>query len=140
MLILVGAKAKDLKKVKKISEKLGKDTLIILLNGRATASKTINKNTEKNKEDEDKYDWISTEFESVFNYAPPISSIVDRELLLYHELGDKWYIAEKDKSQKSGLSGLVGSLISSGFTTIWEGDERPIDIDNILQSSPTLKN
>ena len=136
VLILVGPKSKDMKKVKRIHEKLGLDTLIILLNGRATVTQTIKKNKENNKDDENN-DWISSEFESVFNYAPPSTSgqLVDRELLLYHEMGEKWYIAEKDKEQKTGLSGLVGSLTAgSGFKTLWEGDLRPTDIEEILKS------
>ena len=141
VLILVGPRAKDMKKVRKIHEKLGQDTLIILLNGRATATQTIiKKNLEKSNEEADKStDWISEEFISVFNYAPPnlnARAFLERELLLYHEIGDKWYIAEKDKDQKSGISRLVG-LTSSGFKTIWEGDNRPndLEIENILQSS-----
>jgi len=140
VLILVGPRAKDMKKVKKIHEKLGQDTLIILLNGRATATQTIKKNLEKNNEEPDKSnDWISEEFMSVFNNAPPNVSgaFVERELLLYHEIGDKWYIAEKDKDQKSGISRIVGSLTSSGFKTIWEGDDRPndLELEKILQTN-----
>jgi len=126
-----------MKKVKKIHEKLGQDTLIILLNGRATATQTImKKKIEKNNDEEDKItDWISEEFLSVFNYAPPNLSgqLAERDLLLYHEIGDKWYLAEKDE-KKGGLSGLVGSLTNSGFKTLWEGDTRPNDaeIETIL--------
>ena len=130
-----------MKKVKKIHEKLGQDTLIVLLNGRATATQTImKKKIEKNNEEEEKItDWISEEFLSVFNYAPPNLSgkLAERDLLLYHEIDDKWYIAEKIEN-KGGIGGIVGSLTSSGFKTLWEGDNRPSDaeIESILLAPP----
>lgn len=149
VLILAGPRAKDFRKIRKIESKLGQDTLIILINARAEAveifSSKKNKSTkdqgqekegEKGKEASDSMategkdaelsdpEWTLKAFNNIFNYAPPAIDAGDRELLLYHEISDKWALVEKGKDTK----GLFGTGIGSGgitLNTIWEGDSRP---------------
>ena len=110
VVMVVGPRAKDVKKLLKVHEKVGDETLIIVINGRASVA--ASKDGEGN--------WIDDVFVPVFNYAPPPLSGLDRELLLYHQFNGPWYLAEKEKGNK-GILGLGGS----DFKTIWEGDKRP---------------
>eukprot|EP01041_Mallomonas_annulata_P009104 gene9105-18866_t len=97
VLIIVGARAKDLSKIRIIHDKLGDDTLVILLNTRldvlllpsSSTTNNNNKNKSKNKSntntdvdnDNDStstststssHGWIREVFRPVFHYAPPI--------------------------------------------------------------------
>lgn len=119
IIIVAGPRVKDIKKLKKIHEKLGQDTLIVLINARASLGALSSDN-----------DWVNSAFTSVFHYAPPIidKGSDKRELLLYHEFNSKWYLAEKELKD-----GILGSGIqlptltgTSGFKTIWEGVKKPI--------------
>ena len=133
---------KDLKKLKKVSERLGEGTAIILINARAsieaglakTAASTVDSDGEDN-------DWISKAFVPVFHYAPPLLNKSDmskeRDLLLYHEYGGPWYLAEKEKiDEKGGLLGSIGGMLggAGNFKTLWEGKNRPsaIEMKDIL--------
>ena len=148
LIIVAGPRPKDIKKLRKIHERLGEDTLIIFINARASiaaASTNAKKVAEADSELElQNADWVSGAFTPVFHYAPPIitagegdSDIVadkkslKRELLLYHEFGGDWYLGEKEAKD-----GLFGSGISmpdltgnSGFKTIWEGKSRPAKVE-----------
>lgn len=141
LIIVAGPRAKDIKKLKKIHERLGEETLIIFINARASiaaastsakrsASATIDSDVESDNDD-----WVTGAFTPVFHYAPPLINVAEseaglkgkdtkRELLLYHEYGGDWYLAEKEVSE-----GLFGTGISlpgnSGFKTLWEGKARP---------------
>lgn len=136
VLIIAGPRAKDLKKIKKISEKFGDGTLIILLNGRTRAmvDSTANRNSistatggeDVNVDDisEDAQtvsltDWIESTFENAFNYAPPVLSgaldeLDKKDLLLFHEFKGKWYLAERDTDgdNDGGNAGMMGSINS----------------------------
>ena len=136
LVIIAGPRAKDIKKIRKIHERLGEETLIIIINGRAsvTAASTRAKSAvaAEGETETDHLDWMTKFFTPVFHYAPPFENLskptpstTQRELLLYHEFDGDWYLAEKES--KDGLFGTGISLpsIGSGFKTIWEGKTRP---------------
>lgn len=144
IIIVAGPRPKDIKKLKKIHERLGQDTLIVFINARASiaaASTNSKKSIEADSELEaENADWVTEAFTSVFHYAPPLIASMPseievtatddsqkRELLLYHEFGSDWYLAEKEVNEGifgSGIS-LPSITSSSGFKTIWEGKSRP---------------
>ena len=100
----------------KIHDKLGEDALIVLLNSRLSAQ--VGQGGAGQREANELQDL----FVSTFHYAPPAvdpSDAGDRELLLFHEFGRKWYLGEK-----SGGKGVLG-LGQGGFETLWEGEARP---------------
>jgi len=121
IIIIAGPRVKDIKKLKKIHEKLGDDTLIVLINARASLG-AVSSDSDNG--------WVNSAFTSVFHYAPPIidNGSDKRELLLYHEFNSKWYLAEKEL--KDGILGSGIQLPSltgnSGFKTVWEGENKPI--------------
>ena len=125
VLILVAPRPKDWKKIRKVSEKCGDDTLILALNPRIDVI--------KEKLDDEMLEWIEGTFLSVFHYAPPplmdSKAIDNRDVLMYHEFGGGWYMAEK-----RDVKGLLGS--SAKFDTIWSGNAKPTveDIPNLLKS------
>lgn len=152
IIIVAGPRPKDIKKLKKIHDRLGQDTLIVFINARASIA-AVSTNSRKSIEAEGEFeaeniDWVTGAFTTVFHYAPPLITSVSsdsaategnlkRDLLLYHEFGGDWYLAEKEVNE-----GIFGSGISlpsitgnSGFKTIWEGKDRPgkIDIINLLK-------
>lgn len=156
LIIVAGPRAKDIKKLKKIHERLGEDTLIIFINARASiaaVSTGARKNavTDSDAAEVENGDWVTEAFTPVFHYAPPIVTAavstpeetagkdsLKRELLLYHEFGGDWYLAEKEIT-----GGIFGTGInlpslsgSSGFKTLWEGKNRPakVDILNLLKT------
>ena len=119
-----------MKKLKKVSERLGEGTAIILINARASIEAGVAKSTAEN--DGDDNDWISSTFVPIFHYAPPLldksEMISERDLLLYHEYGGPWYLAEKEKTdEKGGLLGSIGGMLggAGSFKTLWEGKNRP---------------
>lgn len=119
VLIVAGPRTKDLKKLRKIHDKLGEDTLIVLVNARLGAQETLQTNAVASE-----VEALRSVFTPVFHYAPPVvdKAAGDRELLLFHEFSQSWALAEKDKDSK-GILGL--KLGSSVFKTLWEGDARP---------------
>jgi hypothetical protein len=141
VLILAGPRAKDFKKIRRIEAKLGMATLIILINARADAVETLTaakKNKSAGGKDKEGVEgtaetevalsdteWIHQTFNSIFNYAPPaVEAGGERELLLYHEIADKWALVEKEKDTK----GILGTGLGAGgvaLRAIWEGDSRP---------------
>jgi len=142
VLIIAGPRAKDFKKIRRIEAKLGMATLIILINARADAVETLTaakKNKSlggKDKEGVERTaetevalsdtEWIHQTFNSIFNYAPPAVEVTggERELLLYHEIADKWALVEKEKDTK----GILGTGLGAGgvsLRAIWVGDSRP---------------
>jgi Domain of unknown function (DUF1995) len=158
LLIIAGPRQKDMKKIRKIHERLGMDCLIILLNARAAATSAslpgnLNKNADgsasANSEESSSEVWIDNTFVNVFNYSPPYLAseatkgtattlAAERELLVYHEFESKWYLAEKPKAE-GGSKGGVGNILGNsggGFQTLWEGVARPsaAEIESILQS------
>ena len=127
LVIVCGPRAKDIKKLKKLHEKLGEGSCIILINSRASVEAAAAEATEKGAEDAH---WVSEAFTPVFHYAPPQlgAQTTDRDLLLYHEYTGPWYLAEKEKAdEKGGLLGSIGGMLSGAgsFKTLWEGKERP---------------
>jgi len=150
LLIIAGPRVKDYRKIRKISEKLGEGTCIILLNGRADAANALSSSTEEaaaeeSQDDEGKNsspsEWLTENYVSVFNYAPPalgketVAKMAaagfkeERDLLLYHEYGDCWYLGEKDPNSNKGILGLGGS--NKVFNTLFktEDDKRPTQAD-----------
>jgi hypothetical protein len=123
VLVIAGPRAKDWKKIRRITDKLTDETLIVLLNSRATAASLAS--TKLRGDDDSEMtvgQWISDNYEPVFHYAPPVlpeKVKTDKELLLYHEYGGNWVLAEKNKPK--GFVNLGGG----GFQTLWEGDARP---------------
>ena len=139
LVIIAGPRAKDIRKIRKIHERLGEETLIIIINGRASiaAASTRTKTTAAadSETETDHLDWLTQFFTPVFHYAPPFdyqskpaSSVTQRELLLYHEFDGDWYLAEKEANDGIFGTGINLPSIggSSGFKTIWEGKSRPI--------------
>lgn len=122
VLIIAGPRSKDLKKIRRLHERLGEDCVIVLLNGRLSAQDILQQSATVLEE----CSQLKSIFTPVFHYAPPALSNQggdkDRELLLYHEYAGKWSLAEKDKDSK-GILGL--KLGSSVFKTLWEGDSFP---------------
>eukprot|EP01038_Epipyxis_sp_PR26KG_P005666 gene5666-7823_t len=136
VLIIVCPRTKDYTKIKKASEKIGESTLFIIINGRI------------NFESNPSLDFDSR-FINVFHYAPPIIEksdetdkiIGNKELLLYHEYKNSWYLAEK----KSDNGNIIGNLLSGGgspFTTLWEGKSKPTtqEIINIFKKEEVSNN
>jgi hypothetical protein len=129
LVIVAGPRAKDIKKLQKMHEQLGEATCVILVNARAAVEAAVA------KADDGSGDWVSAAFTNVFHYAPPLlppatsSTAPARDLLLYHEYGSNWYLAEKEKKKGGdGLLGAVGGMLAGGsspFTTLWEGPQRP---------------
>ena len=133
LVIVAGPRPKDMKKLQKMHERLGESTCVILVNARAAAEAAAA------KADDNGGDWVSAAFTSVFHYAPPLlptppgpaagsTQAPARDLLLYHEYGQPWYLAEKEKKRGDGLLGAVGGLLAGGnaaFTTLWQGPTRP---------------
>ena len=62
----------------------------------------------KDKLDDELVDWIEHTFSQVFHYAPPpltdSKAINDRDILMYHEFGGGWSLAEKKET-----TGLLGN-------------------------------
>ena len=85
--------------------------------------------------------WVRASFENVFTYAPPVvgssksssssnggAKAEQRELLLFHEFRDRWYVAEKASGKASGagfMSDIQSSVVGSTFTTLLESENRP---------------
>ena len=154
LIIVAGPRAKDIKKLKKIHERLGEDTLIIFINARASiaAASSGSKKTAAADSDAEteNSDWVTEAFTPVFHYAPPIVTAVGseeesagkdslkRELLLYHEFGGDWYLAEKEINEGIFGTGISMPTLSgsSGFKTIWEGKIRPAKLEllNLLKA------
>lgn len=136
LIIVAGPRAKDIKKLKKIHDRLGEETLIIFINARASiaAASASGKKTVDPDLDTENADWVSGAFTSVFHYAPPLLGATEpasqienkkRELLLYHEFGGDWHLAEKEAADGMFGTGFTLPSISSGFKTLWEGSTRP---------------
>ena len=136
LVIVAGPRAKDIKKLKKIHERLGEETLIIFINARASiaAAAANGKKAADPDLDTENADWVSGAFTSVFHYAPPLLGAVEqgvqlenkkRELLLYHEFGGDWHLAEKEVDDGLFGTGFTLPSVSSGFKTLWEGSTRP---------------
>jgi hypothetical protein len=91
VIIIAGPRPRDWKKIRKVDEKFGDDTLILIVNGRTDIV--------KDKMKEEDITWVKDTFKPVFHYAPPpivdSKSISNRDILLYHEFGKSWYLAEK---------------------------------------------
>lgn len=124
VLIIPSPRAKDFKKIKKVHEKFGDGTVIILLNARVDAVEIL-----QGKEESD-LDWVRREFQPVFFYTPPIvvnSRGTGEELpdhLQYYEYpNNMWYIA---KNEKGGDGGLLGGMIggASPFKTLISSETR----------------
>ena len=83
VLIISGPRERDLKKVKKLSEKFGEGTLIILINARLNAMRkdVVEANEEledsKEKRMSNVVKSLQDSFENVFTYGPPV--LRDRE-------------------------------------------------------------
>ena len=129
LLIIPGPRAKDFKKIKRVHEKLGDGTLIILLNARVDAVEMLS-----GKEESD-LDWVRRDFKPVFFYCPPIvvnSQGAGEELqdhLQYFDFsekgGPKWYIAKNEGDDNSGGAGLLSNLMGSNpFKTLFVSDNR----------------
>ena len=79
-------------------------------------------------------------FRPTFHYAPPALDPRDsgeRELLLFHEFGARWYLGEKSQGK-----GPLGLGVGQGcFDTVWEGENRPspADIRTALQLNKLAK-
>lgn len=149
VLVVVGPRGKDLKRVVRLHERFGEGTLIILLNARLAAAGADFLSESKSGDSDEEPQLTGTAaaatalarvFVNAFHYAPPAvqeKSLSGKELLLYHEFNGKWYVAEQDRSSSSSSSGggggfleAVGSALSgggggSGFVTRWEGEQRP---------------
>ena len=139
VLVIIGPRAKDFKKIKKMHERLGEGTLIILLNARVDAVEIL-----ANKE-EGELDWVRRDFTPVFFYAPPVLVNGQGEaeekpnMLQYYEYKEKWYLAElSDKvgfgagvgggdtsNSKSVLDNLAASFTGSSFKILMETQHRP---------------
>lgn len=137
VLIVAGPRSKDWPKLKKLTDKLGEGTLVILINGRLSLPTATGRDQDPNQGFNE---WLDATFVPVFTYSPPepesdttssstsssLSSSAakkGRELLVYHEFETKWYIGEKEKGP--GFMGFGGG----GFTTLWEGANRPTPED-----------
>ena len=110
-----------------------------MINARASIEAGLAKTTTSTVNDEDDNDWISSSFIPVFHYAPPLldkSFASERDLLLYHEYGGPWYLAEKEKTEEKGLLGSIGGMLggAGSFKTLWEGKNRPsaVEMKDIL--------
>jgi len=104
IVIIAAPRPKDWKKVRLIHEKFGDDTLILLINTRADIL--------KDKMKPEDVEWLDNTFTWVYHYAPPptlenIKELDNRELLMYHEFGSKWSLAEK-KEDKGVLGTGLG--------------------------------
>jgi hypothetical protein len=121
VLVVVGPRAKDFKKIKKMHEKLGEGTLIILLNARVDAVELL-----AGKE-EGELAWLREAFTPVFTYAPPVLVNAQGEaeeqpnMLQYHEFGpeERWYIAEINT--KAGFGGRGGQTDANVFENLAAG-------------------
>ena len=103
-----------------------------MINARASIEAGLAKTTSTIENDDDESNWISKSFVPVFHYAPPLldksDMTTERDLLLYHEYGGPWYLAEKEKvDEKGGLLGSIGGMLggAGNFKTLWEGKKRP---------------
>lgn len=130
VIIIAGPRPKDWKKIRTLHEKFGDDTLILVINTRADILK------EKMKPED--IEWLDQTFKWVYHYAPPpildSNDLTAREILMYHEFGGKWTLAEKREEK-----GILGSNIGAGakFMTVWEGKEKPRteDIPTLIVTS-----
>ena len=149
LIIVAGPRAKDIKKLKKIHDRLGEETLIIFINSRASiaAASASGKKTADPDLDTENADWVSGAFTSVFHYAPPLLGATEpasqienkkRELLLYHEFGGDWHLAEKEAADGIFGTGFTLPSISSGFKTLWEGSTRP-DKKQLLEALEAIR-
>jgi hypothetical protein len=151
VLIIVGPRAKDFSsgKLRKIHEKLGEDTLVILLNARVDAMDIL-LNSEKKSDDDSssRLDWVRESFKPVFFYTSPciVNSQGKAEdamdLLQYYEYGDKWYVARQQDGGTGGVGGnMLDSLMSgsgiSTFKTLVTTSERlgPRELADALSGS-----
>jgi hypothetical protein len=124
VLIIPSPRAKDFKKIKRIHEKFGEGTVIILLNARVDAVEILS------GKEESEFDWVRDSFQPVFFYTPPIvvnSQGTGEELpdhLLYYEFKDKmWYIAKNEKGGDSSLLSVLGGG-SNPFKTLISSETR----------------
>lgn len=152
VLIITGPRAKDFRRIAKLNEKLGPETLIILLNARLAGVKVLGDN--KRMVEDAATDGLSkvaeeleSIFENVYNYSPPfLKKESKRDLLLFHEFKGIWRLAERrEKKQEvptedgNGIMNAVTSAVkavtgsSNEFVTIWTGNERP-DEETIMKS------
>lgn len=134
LLVICGPRAKDMKKIRNIHERTGEETLIILLNARIgsySSMKSDVKISDLLPSDANELEsWFGQTFSNAFNYAPPISkndAVTSRELLLYHEYGKEWSLAEQSVNNIFGLN--IGN--SPKLTTLWTGSSKPSETDII---------
>jgi hypothetical protein len=121
VVLIVGPRQKDLKKIRKLHERLGEDALIVLINARLSLIDQLVSGTGTSSTTSTEATTIRGLFTSVFHYAPPAIDKTNRELLLYYEFGKQWALAEKDTSP-----GLLGfKLGSQAFKTLWQGADAP---------------
>jgi hypothetical protein len=118
LLLIVGPRMKDYKKIKKLHGKFGDGTLFILINPYLDAAVQLTKSLDD--ETKETIEWIDQTFTNVFTYKPPVAEgVVGKDLLLYHEYDGKWLLAEKTMDK-----GLLG-MESVTFKTILESDKKP---------------
>lgn len=131
VLLVSGPRPKDFKKLLQIHEKLGDDTLIILVNGRLDTVLSTGSTLEQESAAS-----MRQKFLPIFHYAPPPPALlppnISRELLLYHEIDKNWYLAEK-LGRSSGIGSIIG--LGGGFETLLETNNRPTfeEISTVLK-------
>jgi len=123
LLLIVGPRLKDYKKIKKLHDKFGAGTLFVLINPYLDAALQLTKSMDE--ETKETIDWIDNTFVNIFTYKPPLVDGGKKELLLYHEYKGKWLLAEK--TIENGLLGME----SVAFNTILESEQKPDKADII---------
>lgn len=132
LLIIVGPRLKDLKKIKLISQKLTPATLIILLNARIGAMALESDSSNKSLGQ-----WFQDTYYNVFNYAPPIISnniATKNELLLFHEYSSRlWSLAKLEGNTNNMLGMNFGN--TNRFITIYQSKDRPNSktLENVIE-------
>ncbi|KAJ1434440.1 hypothetical protein B484DRAFT_326124 [Ochromonadaceae sp. CCMP2298] len=134
VLLVAGPRAKDARKIIKLHEKFGEATFIALINARLDAIVAGADSAAAAAAEE-----VDEIFDNAFHYAPPVLSTAG-EFLVYHEFGEKWYVAEKPKKESGGgIMDSVGSMVGQmtgkdDLVTRWEGDEKPTQ-EQIMQAT-----
>lgn len=126
LLLIVGPRIKDYKKIKKLHDKFGAGTLFVLINPYLDAALALTKTLDD--ETKETVDWIDSTFVNIFTYKPPLLEGASKELLLYHEYKGKWLLAEKTVDK-----GLLG-MESVTFSTILES-EKKLDKNSIAKAA-----